>query len=83
MNKAYEKIRKAEADLEQLKVEFLRACGWTYTSRTPGSHWLWFKTFRVYKSYSPKWETESVTVSGSADDAIRYELSYIEPKDGE
>ena len=40
-------IAEAKWQREQLSFRvdaFLRSRGWGYTSSTPGSHWLWFKT---------------------------------------
>jgi hypothetical protein len=41
---AYDDIRIAESDLEELKSRYLRARGWKHTSTTPGCYWLWEKT---------------------------------------
>ena len=36
-------IKDAENELERTQHEYLRACGWEYTSATPGCLWLWQK----------------------------------------
>jgi hypothetical protein len=40
----FNRIKEAENDLEHARHEYLRACGWSYTSETPGCLWLWQKT---------------------------------------
>lgn len=36
-------IKDAENEVERLQHEYLKSCGWTYTSDTPGCLWLWVK----------------------------------------
>jgi hypothetical protein len=42
--KMFNAIKDAENELERVQHEYLRACGWNYTSETPGCLWLWQKT---------------------------------------
>ena len=39
-----EKLQDIEADAHTARGKYLSATGWTYTSETPGSYWLWRKT---------------------------------------
>jgi hypothetical protein len=36
-------IQDAKNELERVQHDYLRACGWEYTSATPGCLWLWQK----------------------------------------
>lgn len=39
-------IEQAEQEIGYLKARYLRQRGWTYTCATPGSRWMWTKSYR-------------------------------------
>ena len=41
----YAEIRECETNLEVAKGGYLRAHGWSQTSTTPGSYWMWRRDF--------------------------------------
>jgi len=68
-------IQKAKDDLDSYKDSFLTEHGWKYIYNTPGSYWMWEKTFDHSIFDELKWDKGSY-ICGT-DDAIRIENSFI------
>lgn len=53
-----QEIQETENELEELKHEYLRRHGWTYTSCTPGAFWLWRRDFADLDAERAEWDRE-------------------------
>jgi hypothetical protein len=72
--KTYADIENARVSLDNVKHDFLKANGWTYTSSTPGFFWMWEKEFsgrRILVSTD-----HAISIQSNIDDA---NYPYVEP----
>ena len=43
--KATASLQQLSSDIEMARMEYLRATGWEYTCKTPGSFWVWTREY--------------------------------------
>lgn len=59
-------VENAERRLHQLQDAYLRRWGWTISSHTPGSYWMWSRSFDDYNSRWDEWNAKvAATGKGS------------------
>ena len=59
----YSQIEEASQHVKDLKDDYLRRWGWTQTSHTPGSLWVWKRDFADLDEKSKKWHDEHPAAS--------------------
>jgi hypothetical protein len=84
---SYAEIVTAESVLENAKRLYLKRFGWTETSNTPGSFWLWTRDFADVDAVSAKWHEDHPKASphapygkvmASTDTAIRMTTAALD-----